>query len=424
MKNYYDKQWLALKEEVDSRGANGSAVVEALQDYYSIFDDGILDWLGGLFDPDIGGFYYSESARDNEYISYNGVDYLLLPDIESTSQATNYLQANGIFKTWSDFPQWMIDKMARFICERQDPETGFFYHPQWPKELTDSKPSRRGRDHMWAVHMAEKYGFKLPYPTASERLEQAVKTGEKPASLPDYLLSEQAFKKYLADLDWDTNAYWSGNLIAAQVNVINSAGLGKTAVDFLNSVQKPDTGLWGIYGGYSAINAYLKISCVYEAAGFPIPNIDRAASAIIACGTTDEIPSTTCFQYNVWLSARNVLANLRRFGGADGERRAKEITATLLNEAPDAIVATKEKALIFRKPKGCFSMAPNESSGTSQGMPVAIFHTNEGDVNANGICSSGTANNLYAALDLEAFRVPIFSPNAKEVFMSALRLPK
>ena len=87
-------------------------------------------------------------------------------------------------------------------------------------------------------------------------------------------------------------------------------------------------------------------------------------------------------------------------------------------------MSTKEKALRFKKPAGCFSMAPNESSGTSQGMPVAIFYTNEGDINANGICSSGTARFMFEALGLEDIWVPIFSPEGKNVFMSALKLPK
>jgi hypothetical protein len=87
-------------------------------------------------------------------------------------------------------------------------------------------------------------------------------------------------------------------------------------------------------------------------------------------------------------------------------------------------MSTKAKALRFQKPAGCFSMAPDESSGTSQGMPVAIFHTNEGDVNANGICSSGTAKLMFTSLGLEENFIPIFSPAKTEIFNSALKLPK
>jgi len=424
---FYEDRWLAIRDEINAKGADGNAVVEALQDYYSVFSDKALIWLGSLFDPDIGGFYYSESARDNEFINYNGVNYPLLPDIESTSQATNFLHRNEIFKDWMDFPRWMIDKMAKFICERQDPETGLFYHPQWPKELTDSKPSRRGRDLEWAISMAEKYQFKLPYPTAYERLKaNAENDKEQAQKLPEYLLSEDKFLAYLKSLDWVEKAYHSGNQVAAQAAMINAAGLGKVAVDFLNSIQNPKTGTWGKFeDGFGAINGFLKISAVYRYANLPIPNADKAIKVAFECATEPtEKASSTCFQYNVWFSISNILLSMRKFCGEEGKRLADEAIVYHLKNCIEPIRSTKEKALVFRKEAGCFSMAPNESSGTSQGMPVAIFHTNEGDINANGICSSGTARLLFESLGIEKHWVPIFSPNGREVFMSAVRLPK
>ncbi|MBO5314822.1 MAG: hypothetical protein J6B48_00165 [Clostridia bacterium] len=421
---YYEDRWLAIRDRINERGADGSKVVEALQDYYSVFEDKALTWLGSLFDPDIGGFYYSESARDNEFINYNGVNYPLLPDIESTSQATNFLQRNEIFKTWMDFPRWMIDKMAKFICERQDPETGFFYHPQWPKEFTDSKPSRRGRDLQWAISMAEKYEFKLPYPTAYERLEN--QKSEVDNNMPEYLKSEEKFLAYLKSFDWENKAYWSGNQLAAQVLMIKAAGLGKVVVDFLNSIQNPSTGTWGKFtDGFGAINGYLKISAVYQGVGLPIPNSEKALPIAFDCTTAPtEDAHSVCFQYNAWFSVCNILSNVRDFYGASANDMIEKAIRYHLDNCIEPIISTKEKALVFKKPAGCFSMAPNESSGTSQGMPVAIFYTNEGDINANGICSSGTARFMFEALGLEDIWVPIFSPEGKNVFMSALKLPK
>ena len=131
-----------------------------------------------------------------------------------------------------------------------------------------------------------------------------------------------------------------------------------------------------------------------------------------------------CFQYNVWFSIWNILNNLRKFGGVDGNRKADVAVVEMLNNAPAAIESSKQKALIFKKPAGCFSMAPDQSSGTSQGMPTAVFYTNEGDINANGICSSGTARFIFRAMELEDHFIPIFSPAGREVFLSALKLPK
>lgn len=421
---HYEDRWLAIRDEINKRGANGNKIVEALQDYYSVFEDKALIWLGSLFDPDIGGFYYSESARDNEFITYNGVDYPLLPDIESTSQATNFLQRNEIFKDWMDFPLWMRKKMEKFICERQDPETGFFYHPQWPKEFTDSKPSRRGRDSWWALSMAEKYQFKLPYPTAYERLEK--EKDKENSILPEYLLSEEKFLNYLKSFDWDNKSYWSGNMLAAQGQLIKAAGLSNVAVDFLNSIQNPKTGTWGIAeDGFAAINGYLKISALYRDCGRAIPNSEKALSIAFDCTTAPiEGANSVCFQYNAWFSVCNILNNVRDFYGASANDMIDKAIRYHLDNCIEPIMSTKAKALKFKKPAGCFSMAPNESSGTSQGMPVAIFHTNEGDINANGICSSGTARFMFEALGILDHFVPIFSPEGHDIFMSALKLPK
>ena len=62
-----EKQWELLAKEVDRRGGDGKAVVEAYKELYSVHSEKICSWLGGLYDPEVGGFYYSNSARDNEY---------------------------------------------------------------------------------------------------------------------------------------------------------------------------------------------------------------------------------------------------------------------------------------------------------------------------------------------------------------------
>lgn len=421
---HYEDRWLAIRDKINERGADGNKVVEALQDYYTVFEDKALIWLAGLFDYKVGGFYYSESARDNEYIRYNGKDYLLLPDMESTNQATNFLHRNEVFCAWRDFPKAMVDRMKEFVITRQDPETGFFYHPQWPKELTDSKLARRGRDLMWAIQMAEKFEFELPYPTAYERLEQASQNKDEEIKMPEYLLSEDKFIKYLRDFDWENKAYWSGNQIAAQAQMIKAAGMSDAAIDFLNSIQNPKTGTWGKFeDGFGAINGYLKISALYETVNRPIPNSEKALKIAFECATEPtDAASSTCFQYNVWFSICNIINNIRTFGGAEGAHIANEAITYHVKNCIEPIKSTKEKALRFKKKEGCFSMAPDQSSGTSQGMPVAVYYTNEGDINANGICSSGTARLMFEALGLKEHWVPIFSKEGKEIFLSALKM--
>lgn len=427
MNNYYEEKWQALEAEVNRRGGDGREVVAAIKELYSNFDDGAVEWLASLYDPDIGGFYFSESARDNEEIEYDGRVSKLLPDIESTEQATNFLQSSKMISSFDEVPSWMRDKMAEFICSCEDPETGYFYHPQWGKEYTDTKLARRGRDLMWAEDMADKFNFKLPYPTANERLRKTKeeKVGNDTAEnvLPDYLLSEEAFMEHLKSYDWDHREYWSGNRMAAQATQVKAAGLGEVAVKFLNSIQDPETGLWGKTGGYDSINAFLKISCFYRSVGHSVPHVEKAVRTCLECINSTDHPIHVCTTYNNWFSIHNILLDLHKFGGDEGKDKADEIAKELLLAAPEAIRSTAKKVKIFKKKEGCFSYCENNTSGTSQGMPVAIFGTNEGDINANGICSTGTVAFMFRALELEDYKIPLFSPNAYDKFLAALKSP-
>ena len=63
--------------------------VLALGNLLDLYGDEMYRWLARLYDPKIGGFYYSNSARD-----YEG----FLPDVESTAQALYAMGNNGLFE--------------------------------------------------------------------------------------------------------------------------------------------------------------------------------------------------------------------------------------------------------------------------------------------------------------------------------------
>jgi hypothetical protein len=272
---------------------------------------------------------------------------------------------------------------------------------------------------MWADGMTKRLGFSLPYPTAYERLDD--KGDEKKTTLPDYLLSKEAFIAHLDRLDWVNDAYYAGNMVAAESKLIKAAGLSEVAIDYITAKQDPSTGLWGNKSGYGAINAYLKTSAIYIECGRPIPNAEKAALSVIECATTSETAQTVCFQYNVWFSLLNILDSLRSCGGEEGAKKADEISLSLLKNCTEAIRATKEKALTFKKPDGAFSSYTYGTADHSQGMPVAIKGIKESDVNGSNICSNGTAKRMFKALGLEDFYIPLYSENAYEMFINAAK---
>nr|MBQ4318030.1 hypothetical protein [Clostridia bacterium] len=118
---------------------------------------------------------------------------------------------------------------------------GYFYHPQWGKEITDS---RRGRDLMWAKSLCRSLDLKLPAPTADERLIMNTVNNNEEAvrELPDYLKSRDAFLSYLGSFNWEKGAYSAGSNLVAQSNQVIAAGLAPAAIEFLNSIQDTETG--------------------------------------------------------------------------------------------------------------------------------------------------------------------------------------
>ena len=420
--NTKETKWQRLCDEVNRKGGDGEAFVAAMKEQYAIHSRKVLEWLAGLYDPNIGGFYYSNSARDNEYAELKDVRCKLLPDIESTNQALGFLETCGFYEEgdYSRLPLEMRNKVAEFVCSLEDPDDGFFYHPQWGKNITDN---RRGRDHMWAHELRNNLHFDLPYKTAEERLaeisEKIAKGEAVDYEFPDHLKNKEAFVQYLDELDWSQKAYYAGNKIAAQVSVITAAGLDKVAIEYLNGIQK-ENGMWGDRTGYDAVNAHMKISCFYEYSGNVIPGAARAVDTILETLCSDTPTETVCWQYNTWFSIHNVLSNLRKFGGEVGNREADEIVKKVIAKAPEGVKANVWKVKRFMKPDGSCSYVPYESSATSQGALVCIPHTNEGDVNATCINILGTINRMYQAAELGDFMVPLFDDDDWDFFLDCL----
>ena len=76
------ERWKRLELALPQGNCNKEEIISSLKSLYSLYDPSMLGWLGGLFDREIGGFYYSNSARDDENF---------FPDIESTGQAIGIL---------------------------------------------------------------------------------------------------------------------------------------------------------------------------------------------------------------------------------------------------------------------------------------------------------------------------------------------
>ena len=140
--------WLDIKAEAPEDLYN------ALRKLNGMYEGSkICEWMANLWDDEIGGFYYSNSARDNEPFR---------PDLESTNQLTGWLQTNGACAAYNNqvnnmFPNDLKMKIVDFAKSTQCATDGYFYHPQWPQGTDKLNTDRYGRDLSWGVALINRF---------------------------------------------------------------------------------------------------------------------------------------------------------------------------------------------------------------------------------------------------------------------------
>ncbi len=446
----------------------GKELTTAYRQLYSIYSENCIVWLANLYDPDIcvcvdlygeeecsgtkycgtGGWYYSNSARDT--MGY-------LPDAESTNQALNFLVSAGLAsqrdgKYLSVITEEMKKQIGDFVYALEEPN-GYFYHPQWGIEFTDTKISRRARDLNWCCNMLTTLGRTPKYTTASGmKGEDAVEaaapitgglgmgtvlsvskvvalSGDSYAS---HLQNLDSFKAYLDGLDLRNRSYHVGNELTSQTAQIQARDkqigtdsdptpLMDYLIDWLNKGQNPETGNWDWkkpgdpgYSAYYGTNGLLKISGIYTAHKVVMPYAREAALSATADITNSAPISAVVDLYNTWFAIRNVIENMRTNGTDADKAEADAIVAELRSIAPNAVRVSTEKIADFLKPDGSASYTKLYSSATSQGCPAAVPNSIEGDVNGSTIAINGIIGNSTLALEVD--KVPLLGEAARYLF--------
>jgi len=389
----------------------GDGAADALIDLFSLSDDSLYIWLANLWDPDIGGFYYSNSARNTEGF---------LPDIESTAQILDTLQSTGMLVGRGNSYANAFDvetraKILNFAKGLQSSEDGYFYHEQWGKSITTS---RRGRDLGWATQIIKKLGGKPYYDTpnghkgelgaagvASLTLPLTLKRASAVSkvvpvsSLPSYLKDLTLWKEYLENLNFAEKSYSAGNSLDAQSGQIGQASseIKDYLHAFLDSHQFESTGLWEDRVTYDSINGLMKISGVYSSFGWTINYAETAMESAVKIILTDEAAGHVCSVFNPWVALVNLLEAIEK---SDGKEKAKELRSVLREDAELLISTTVDKISVFKKSDGGFSYFKNYCSATSQGAQVAVSNTAESDVNASIIAGFGIARRICLVMDI------------------------
>lgn len=375
----------------------GREATEALKKLYGYYGKDFLVWLAKLYDPDTGCFYYSDSARDNEGF---------LPDCESTAQTLNMFRFAGLLSRYERsfvkaFPEETVNKCREYLKSLQSPEDGYFYHPQWGKNIGSS---RRGRDFAQSIEIIAEMGGKPIYPTATERLAATVDSGaESRKEMPKYLRSKEDMYEWLEDMRYKCtdqktgafNSYSFGHNISSVVQggQVYSAGLGDFVCDYLDKLQDPETGFWEKGATYNSVSGVIKIGSVYGMIpGRVMKYAEKMIESCIDVILSDEDTLHMCLVFNphgALSTALNSLVRVNEQFSKRGEPEPYDIPALrrlIYSKFPKMVDVTIEKLERFRNPDGSYSYFQAHCAAITQGTPVAI-RCKEGDVNAT-ICAT------------------------------------
>ena len=430
------RKWAAI-EAVSPETA--TALREALE-FYDI--EKIYEFYGELYDPITGAFYYSKSARDYD---------TFLPDIESTSQILRGIRENGFLTGYADpiaaYPKDMQEKFISFAQSLQDKDDGYFYHPQWGKDL---KTTRLGRDQSNALVVLKMFGAKPLYPTGNDRLEDnfdeddfevsyrsdgsltapiggsavvAVSKVVGVAESDSRFESLETFMAWVENLVATRTSHSFGHTMSSSGGQINAAGYMDELLDYLDALQaeifdrqmaaheadpvnNPEpSGLWEEAKDYTSLSGCFKIVGMYnsykrEVGRKYIPYMVKAAIVAINIPVeahyTDYPLEQMVYIYNPWAGLGRVFTNMNKYNADLYE----EMVALTRVNAPDMIFNTVRKLNLFRRSDGSFSYYVTGAAPTTQGVPVCLGLPDEGDVNATGL-AFGMYRDMFETLGYE-----------------------
>ena len=411
-----------------------------------ITEGDVFGWLGGLYDAEVGGFYFSPSARDTDGF---------LPDLESTRQALSFFMTSGAGRALAPtlgeaLPEWMKEDVTRFVKRLQDPENGYFYHPQWSRGDTDAQPGRLGRDLNWAVALLRDFGKRPTYDTPTGECGDGISYDGRPVAKP-LLKSEQVPKaarphledaesfiarlaEYEPQLATPNGAWIIGNFFESEAMQIverdrrlkemgSDTVLCDLLADWLGKTQDAESGSWTVEGdSYNKTNGILKICRTYNQIDRPFPNCAAALRTVIYSILDSSAADTVCHVLNPWYAVGALVWNASAFSSSTEEREVILSLRRYVGEnAPAMIRATAGKLSRFRVGDGSFIYKPDRA-GISQGMRVAPNGVFDGDVNATIIGGRAVMMHVYDAIGSEL--PPLYSGSDAMRFLNIIEEKK
>ena len=403
-------------------------VVDALKRAKKLYDSKkLIEWVAGLYDSDTGGFYYSNSARDNEPFR---------PDIESTAFALSLLTGRGAIKNRNeDLPLEMQRKIVAFARDMQSERDGYFYHKQWPmtKELLNG--DRYGRDIASATSLITSFWLDTDGSGVKRQMRPRycapglvkcekhfgtdeccsfpddaapIATADAPRTARPDSTSRETFRAWLLDYNKTVkeNSGQAHRIAELRMEIIKY-GYMDIVLDHLDLMleeifneqiaagEKP-TGVWQKTVNYRAVWGLFKYLCLYNMKdhGRKI-DIKYVPYMVDTCIEVLKMrPDGTIYHMNdvmnQWLAILRIVDNVKRYYG---EEYVPAIYERVRAQGAEIIYNTIDKIKPFCIDDGSFSYNPDGTSLKKiYGVPISLGEV-EGDLNAVIL-----ATNAYTAM--------------------------
>ena len=425
------ERWALLEAQI------GKDAADAVKKLYDFYGTEWVKWLAGLYDCESGCFYYANSSRD-----YTG----FLPDAESTEQTFSLLLQLGMFRyfgnDWSlALPADMRASCLAYIQAMQDKDDGYFYHPQWGKDINDS---RRGRDLSSCLSLIRRMGGTPLYKTPMDRIIEDTaslsrvisafmesdahrSTVTATSTTPAHLQSPEALIAYIDSLNRYNDFYGIGHTLSSQTQQIKAAGLAKVCLDYIDTFQNPNTGYWddngAITAGYENLSGITKLGALYGGLGRRMKYMDKIIDSAIESIANDGTPPRIYHVFNMWGglgTAVSIVAETTDMDATDNTNIAV-VRAKVYERLPEMIDATIERLKKFRHTDGSFSACQGYSEPTTQGESVSKGLA-EGDVNGTACGIGYLLSSLFQALGTPT--VPMLTYKDYREFMEIIESAK
>lgn len=364
---------------ISSEAPVDERVAAALKKLDTKFSKTQLDWLISMYDTESGGFYYSASARDTESFG---------PDLESVVQNISTLQRMGMLYRGADgkwnMPEWFREKTVKFFQDRQDPDDGYFYDPQYKTVANQAKKERNTS--FSASCLRGDLDSKPLYLTPAERVAQSKsEEAAKPtadgasASAEDRYSTPEKFRAWLEDIYKNSHdSYFWGSDLASATEMIKAYGRTEQLIEWLKEKQNPETGMWEDTPSAEGINGVLKISGFFNKNTEPYPNVEAFVRNCVEISKS----YTPRHASEAW----NPLGALKLVLASYGDELPFEIKELVDGSIADVISNIANKMDIFLMPDGGYGYTENGSSVYSNDVVVSLG-VKEGDANAMSLMS-------------------------------------